>query len=187
LRSFQVTDGSARIDSVVIRALDHGSSSITNRNVQSCNSPLFGCGPSANAAVHWNFTGLPADARIVDARLRMWFTDQFSGSFAASRPAVWMAQNEWVACAITAPGPPFAEPSGFLASADSVSSLEFGFRSDRLSAAVEALARRRSFIFSTVFRTSINVNLHSTLSGEDTKTPVMVVRYQRLPATGGAR
>jgi hypothetical protein len=187
LQSFRVTDGNAPIDSVVLRAFDHGSSSITNRNVQNCSSTFFACGPSANAAVHWNFTGLPANARVIDARVRLWFLDQNSGAFANAQPAVWMAQNEWSACAVTAPGPPFAEPSGFLANAFAVDNVEIGFRSERLSAAIEALARRRSLVFSTVFRSLTNVNLHSSIANDPVKVPVIVVRYQRLPAPSGAR
>ncbi|MCE9626520.1 MAG: Ig-like domain-containing protein, partial [Candidatus Eisenbacteria bacterium] len=150
LQSFHVTDGSAPIDSVVIRPSDHGSSIVTNRNTQYCNQPFLPAGPNFNAAIHWNFTGLPADARIVDARLQLWFLDQNSGAFAAAQPVVWMAQNEWSACIVTAPGPPFAEPSGLLANGFAVNALETDFLSDRLSAAVEALARRRTFVFSTV-------------------------------------
>lgn len=183
MRSFRVLDGSVPVDSVVIRPQDHGSSSITNRNTQFCNSVSLPSGPSFNAAIHWNFSPLPPDARVVDARIRLWFLDQNSGAFAASQPVVWMAQNEWTACAITAPGPPFAEPSGQLANAYSVDALESDFRSDRLSAAMEALARRRTFTFSTVFRTSTNVNFHSTNAADPAKAPAVVVRYQRIPAT----
>ncbi len=186
LHSFQVIDGSVPVDSVVVKPSDHGGANATVRNLQYCNQPTILFGPNGNPAVHWNFGLLPADARIVDVRMRFWLIDANAGAFPTAQPAVWMAQNEWAACAIQAAGPPFAEPSGFLASSFAVDNLEFDLRSDRLAAAMDALSRRRGFVFSTLFRAASNVSVHSPL-GDAGKTPVLVIRYQHLPVTGAAR
>lgn len=181
LRSFRVLDDAVPIDSVVVRLQDFGGGTVQNRNTQYCASQALPCGPSFNGALHWNFGVLPAGARIVDVRMRLWFTDNNAGSFPTTLPTVWLAQNDWSACAVGAPGPPFNETSGLLASAYSIDATEMGFQSNRLAAFAEAAMRRRTFVYGTLIRMQINANVHSANSGDQTKVPVMVVRFQRLP------
>ena len=185
LRSFRVLDDAVLIDSLVVRLQDFGGGTVQNRNTQFCASQLLPCGPSFNGALHWNFGVLPANARIVDVRMRLWFSDGSSGLFPTTLPAVWLAQNDWSACAVGAPGPPFNETSGLLASAYTVDASEMGFQSTRLAAFAEAAMRRRTFVYGTLIRMQANANVHSPNSNDQAKVPLMVVRFQRLP-TGAA-
>jgi hypothetical protein len=181
VRSFLVMDGTAVLDSVIVRGADHGSADIRNRNVQSCNSVTLPCGPSFNGCIHWNFGTVPANVRFASATIKLWTTDINANTFGRTQPAVWMAQNDWSPCAVVSPGPPFIEQSGFLASAVPTSSIEAHFDSARLTAFCEALYRRRTLLFGTLFRTQENVSFHSTLATDPTRIPVMVVRFYRLP------
>lgn len=182
LRSFRVLDPAAPVDSLVLRPLDVGSNLVTNANTQFCASQTLPSGPSYNAAVHWSFSGLPADARLVGARVRLQVVDANANSFDRSLPSVWLAQNDWNACQVRAPGPPFTEATGLLASGTPVDAITVDFASDRLAACLEALHRRRSFVFGTLFRTQTNVSFHSPSAPDQSRIPVLVVRYQRAPA-----
>ncbi|MEQ1831808.1 MAG: Ig-like domain-containing protein [Candidatus Eisenbacteria bacterium] len=181
LRSFRVLDYStAGVDSVVLRAFDQGSGDVRNRATQSCGATSIPCGPTFNGCFHWNLGALPANTRLVSATVRMWALDQSLAAFARSQPSLWMAQNDWSACSIVAPGPPFVELSGLLANAQ-VTGVEAHFESPRLTAFLEAVQRRRSQVFGTLVRTQENVFVHSLNSLDPTKVPVVVVRYLRLP------
>ncbi len=181
VRGFDTVSNGAVLDSVTVRGFDHGSSSITNRNVQFCNSVNLSSGPSFNAAIHWNLGNVPANARFVSATLRLFTVDANANTFARTQPALWMAQNDWSACVVLAPGPPYAEPSGFLANAEPVSGIEAHFDSIRLTAFLEAMYRQRSQLFGTLIRTQENVTFHSLLTTDVSKLPVVVVRFYRLP------
>ncbi len=185
LRSFRALDYvGAVLDSVVVRAFDQGSGDIRNRATQSCASTGIPCGPTFNGCFHWNLSTLPANARLVSATVRLWAVDQNIAAYGRSQPALWLAQNDWAACSIVAPGPPFVELSGLLATGE-VSGAEGKFESARLTAFFEAIFRRRGQIFGTLVRTQENVTLHSLNSFDPSRAPVVVVRYLRLPAAAG--
>lgn len=181
VHAFRTLDASTPLDSVVIRPQDHGSNDIRNANTQFCNSVSLPSGPGFNAGLHWNYTPLGANARLAGATLKVWVTDVNSGTFNNTRPSLWMAQNEWLACTMRAPGPPFAEPSGLIANSIAVDNLEVDFDSERLAAMLEAQYRRRTLVYGTLIRTLVNVTFHSPVSPEPAKTPRLVVRFYRLP------
>lgn len=180
VRSFQVIDAVGAPDSIIVRAADHGSSDIRNRNVQSCNAVTMPCGPSFNGAIHWNLANIPANVRFVSATLRLVTVDINANTFVRTQPALWMAQNDWSACSVIAPGPPYAELSGFLANATPIDGVEAHFDSPRLTAFFEAQYRHRSQLFGTLVRTQENVTFHSPLAGDPNKVPVVVVRFYRI-------
>ena len=99
----------------------------------------------------------------------------------ATQPALWMAQNEWISCQIIAPGPPFAELSGLLATGVAESPTVVRFSSDRLGALLEAQFRGRSLLFGTLVRANSLISFQSTTGGDFNSIPRCVVRFYHLP------
>jgi hypothetical protein len=182
VRTFRVLDASTPLDSVVIRAQDSGSNNVRNAaSTQSCGTLNLQAGPSWNAGVHWNFTPLPANVRIASATMQLFFVDILANTYNATRPTVWMAQNEWLACVMRSPGPPYTEGSGLLASAVQGSATRNDFTSDRLSAFLEAQYRHRTLLPGTLIRALSDTNFNSPGVADQTKSPQIVVRFYRLP------
>jgi hypothetical protein len=183
VQSFQVMDGSVPVETRDIFVRDFGSVDIRNRNFQFCSRNTIPVGPSFNGAIHWEYTPLPPDARVVSVTMSCWFPDVESGRFNGVRPVtLWMSQNEWQACNMTAPGPPYNEPSGELASGVEGDPARVDFSSPRLGAFVEAQARNRTLVTGLVLRGKDNFNFHSPNSATPSAVPRMTVRYQRVPA-----
>jgi hypothetical protein len=180
VRSFRTVDASAPLDSIVISASDIGSRSTTS-GVQQCGSSTFQCGPLFNGAVHWNVAAIPADARLQGATARLALSTGPTNGIGVARPALWMAQNDWQACAIIAPGPPFPENTGFLASGTEETPTTAAFNSERLAAMLEAQKRKRAFVFGTLVRADASITFQSTSSGDPSGRPTAVVRFYRIP------
>ena len=179
--SFHTVDASTPLDSVTIPAHDHGSKGISAGTPQGCNFQNFTTGGAFNGAVHWEVGQIPAGARLqsVALKLSIWSAD--TSTVEGAQPALWMAQNEWQACTMNSPGPPFIEQSGFLAPATTVDSRTAVFSSDRLAGLLEALSRGRGFLFGTIIRASHTVNFHSTSSQDFASRPSAVIRFYRVP------
>ena len=118
--------------------------------------------------------------------MRLFFTDLQAGNFNATQPSVWLAQNDWNACAMRAPGPPFNELTGRLADAVPADNIELDFTSARLAALLEAQYRKRTLLFGTLVRSLANTSFNSNGAFDATKQPRMVVRFYRIPP-GAAR
>jgi hypothetical protein len=181
LHSFRIFDATVPLDSLVLHAADHGSNKINVPNTQYCNNVLLPSGPSYNAAIHWNLTGLPSNARLAGVTMKLFFADVSSGQFAAAKPSAWLAQNDWAQCGIRANGLPLAELTGLLSGSVGVDALENDLTSPRLAALIEAQLRRRTFLYGTLVRTLTDVTFHSSTTADPAKAPAMVVRYYRLP------
>ena len=182
-RAFQVLDAGLPVDSVQVLARDFGSNDSRNRNTQFCNRQTLPCGPRYNGGVHWDYAPLPPGARVVDAVVRGTLIDSEAGSFPRVQPVTaWMSQNDWTACAMTAPGPPFHELSGLLATASEASPTVLAFRSSRLGAFAEAQARGRTLVPGLVFRAGGDLTFHSSTTSTPGAQPRMTVYFQRLPA-----
>jgi hypothetical protein len=136
-------------------------------------------GPSFNAAIHWNYAQLPADARVVSATLTLTALDVHAGAVGAAGSGVWLSQHDWSSCSVLAPGPPYHELSGLLANGAATSPLQLEFTSARLAAFVEAMARQRTLLNGMLVRTPNDLQWHSPL-GAAGKIPQLVVRFQRL-------
>jgi hypothetical protein len=162
-----------------LSARDFGSNDIRNRNTQFCNRVTMPSGPSFNAAIHWNYAPLPADARVVSATLKLIALDVHAGTVGVAGSGVWLSQHDWASCSVLAPGPPYHELSGLLATGTATSPIQLEFTSARLAAFVEAMARQRTFLNGILVRTPIDLQWHSPLGGVG-KTPQLVVRFQRL-------
>jgi len=180
--SFQTLDTSTPLDSITIPARDHGGRAPTGFTQQQCGLQSFSTGGSFNGAVHWDVGQLPATARLqsVSVKLNIWSAD--TSTVEGTQPALWMAQNEWLACSMNAPGPPFAELTGFLADATTEDSKTAVFSSDRLAGLLEAQLRGRGLLYGTLVKASHVVSFHSTLSGDFASRPSAVVRFYRSPA-----
>ena len=182
VQSFRTLDASTPIDSMVIKAQDYGSNSSRNSATnQSCNLVVLQSGPTWNAGIHWNVALLPGNVRIAGATMSLFFTDPLAGSFNATQPAVWMAQNEFQACVMRGGGPPFIELSGRLASSVSIDPLRNDLSSDRLAAFVEAQYRHRTMLPGTLIRTLTDTNFNSPALADQSKVPQIMVRFYRLP------
>ena len=181
VRSFRILDTSTPIDSVTISALDHGSNDTRVRGSSYCSRLEVPCGPNFNGSIHWDYGLLPANIRMASASIRLITTDPYVGSVPAAQPTVWMAQNDWTACSVLAPGPPFNELSGFLASGVAASASEADFSSDRLAGLIEAQYRRRTLLYGTLVRAGQNISFHSRLVANPSLSPRVVVRFYRVP------
>ncbi len=180
--SFEVMGDTAPLDSVVVRLRDHGSNQISPRALQYCTSASLPSGPNYNAAVHWSLSLIPAGARVVSVSVRLVAQDAYAGGYARQQPTLWLAQNDWTACAVFAPGPPWNELSGFLSGAVPVDQVQVSFSADRLGAYFEAQARQRTFLYGMLLRTQENTFYHSSAS---TFPPTAVIRFI-TPPPGGA-
>jgi len=181
VQSFQVLDGSTPVDSVEIFMRDFGSKQTTS-TLQYCNRPTLPVGPVFNAAIHWDYSRLPLNARVVDATMTGYLPDLEAGRFASVQPVtLWMSQNDWQSCTIVAPGPPFNELTGQLATAIEAGPTRFDFTSPRLAAFVEAQARGRTLIQGVVIRSRDIFNFHTPVSLSPQLQPRITVRFQRIP------
>ena len=179
IRSFQTLAANTPLDSVTIGARDHGSKATTS--IQLCNNPEFRSGGTFNGALHWDVGLIPPDARLqgVSIRLNIFSTD--TSTVQGSQPSLWLAQNDWAACVMNSPGPPYAEASGLLASASALDSKSAFFSSERLAGLLEAQMRGRSLLYGTIVRASHAVGFHSTTSVDVGSRPSAVVRFYRVP------
>jgi len=80
-----------------------------------------------------------------------------------------------------APGPPFNELTGQLATAIEAGPTRFDFTSPRLAAFVEAQARGRTLIQGVVIRSRDIFNFHTPVSLSPQLQPRITVRFQRIP------
>ena len=181
VRRFRVVDPSTPLDSLTIIARDHGSFDGRVRNTAYCNRPELPCGPNFNGSIHWDYTALPPAVHFAGATMRLFTSDGFAGTILAAQPTVWMAQNEWIACSVGSPGPPFNESTGLLASGVEASVTEADFSADRLAALLEAQYRGRTLVYGTLVRAEVNTSFQSTLAPDVTLRPQVVVRFYRLP------
>ena len=179
--SFQTLDAATPLDSVTISTRDHGGRALTGFTQQQCGLQNFTTGGPANGAVHWEVSPIPVDARLqsVSLKLNIWSAD--TSTVEGAQPALWMAQNEWVACSMNAPGPPYYELTGFLATATTEDSKAAMFSSDRLAGLLEAQLRSRGLLYGTIVRASHAVSFHSELSSDFASRPSAVVRFYRSP------
>ena len=179
--SFEVLGDVAALDSVVVRARDHGSNQISPRALSYCNNAGMPSGPNYNAAMHWNLSAIPSGARIVGATVTLVAQDGYAGGYARQQPTLWLAQNEWTSCTVLAPGPPWNELSGLLSRAVPVDPVRVSFSADRLGAFFEAQARQRTFLHGTLVRTQENMFFHSSLVTDPALQPTAVIRFITPP------
>lgn len=182
IHSFQVLDASTPLESVVIKAQDHGSNFVrAAATTQFCASLILPAGPLWNAGIHWNYGPLPANIRIASATMQISFTSILANTFNGTKPSVWQAQNDWVACIMRGGGAPFVEQSGLLASAVQADSIRNDFASDRLSSFLEAQYRHRTLLSGTLIRAIGDTNFNSPFFADPTKVPQVLVSFYRLP------
>ena len=183
VRSFRVMGPEVAVESLLVRPVEVGAVVVNGRfSISMCDSVWTPTGPANNAAMHWNLTTLPANARITSVTARFWALDRFANQFANSKPELWQSQNDWNGCSVLFPGPPYAEVDGLLASGVPVDSTEVDFVAPRFGALLETLARRQGQLFGPMFKTAVASGFHAPRTLDRAKAPVMVVRYQRVPA-----
>lgn len=182
VQSFQVMDASVPVQTITVNVRDWGSNDIRNRNTQYCSRNTIPVGPGFNGGIHWDYNRLPADARVVSVTMAGYLTDLEAGRFNGIKPVtVWMSQNDWQNCSMIAPGPPYNELSGLLATATEASPTRLEFTSPRLGAFVEAQARRRTLVTGLVIRGADNFNFQSPTANDPLVVPRILVQYQQLP------
>jgi hypothetical protein len=132
--------------------------------------------------MHFNYTNLGARARITGATLRLMLQPSYANTWDSRRPALWMTQNDWSACSVGIPGPPYNEPSSRVSQSVATSSNQIEFRDESFAAFLEAQYRARSFLYGVVVRANDNCWFYSPLEVNGALTPVLTVRFVRLPA-----
>jgi hypothetical protein len=181
VRSFRTLDPGTPIDSVVIRARDHGSKSATSTQ-QFCNQQTFSTGGAFNGAVHWDLSPLPPGVRLHSATVRLITTTASAGAIPAANPTLWITQNDWAPCSIVSPGPPWNELTGYLASAVEENPSTAVFTSERLAGLLEAQYLNRGLLFGTLVKADQFITFQSTLNIDVPSRPSGVIRFYRLPA-----
>jgi Big-like domain-containing protein len=181
VRSFQTLDPGTPIDSVVIRARDHGSKSATSTQ-QFCSQKTFSTGGGFNGALHWDLSPIPTGVRLQGATVTLSTTSGSAGTIATSNPTLWITQNDWSPCSIVSPGPPWNELTGYLASAVAESPSTAVFTSDRLAGLLEAQYLNRGLLFGTLVKADQVISFQSTLADDVPMRPTGVIRFYRLPA-----
>src|SRR5262249_7515771 len=92
--SVPVLGSTTPLGSVTVFARDHGSFQGGVRNSAYCTRAELPCGPDFNGSIHWDYTALPADARLAGVTMRLFTSAGFAGTIPAAQPTVWMAQND---------------------------------------------------------------------------------------------
>lgn len=168
-----------------LAAKDYGSMNAQSRVIY-CQRTELPSGPTFNAAIHWDlfaedFLGerlVPEDALVVGATVEIsaLHTNTYKGRF-SSGPSLWLAQNDWQACAIVSPGPPYPEVNGLLGEGVFVDSFAVRFDSPRLAAFMEAELQGDVYLHGTLLRTLENIFYESPGSSEPSRRPRLTLQY----------
>jgi len=183
MTSFRTIDPSTPIDSVVILTRDHGDNDNRTRPFPAyCARADLPSGPNFNASVHWDLSPIPAGVLVASATVKLTLEPPFAGTVPAANPTIWLAQNDWTACNVQVPGPPFTDPTGQLAPGTAADPVHTLFTSDRLAAFFEALYRGRTLIYGTVVKTDVNTTFYSPVNVDVAIRPQAVIRFYRPPS-----
>lgn len=195
--SFEVADAGLPVFTQVLGAKDYGSMNGTSR-VTYCQRADLPAGPLYNAALHWDLFAvdalgerrIPQGARVVGATVQVTafhtppgVTNTNKGRF-SSGPSLWLAQNDWIACSIVSPGPPYPELSGLLSQGEFVDSFVVRFSAARLAAFMEAELENDPYLHGTLLRTLENIFYESPGSSDPSWTPKLTLQYV-LPGAAG--
>ena len=141
------------VDSVFVPIADWGGRSQTS-TTQQCTVQLLNASPAHNAGIRFGVAGLSTTLKVADARIELPVPDLYAASINTIAPLIHFAQNDWVTCAFSYPGPPFPEVNSLLATgAASSMANKAVFASDAVGAFLEGQARRLSY-YGIVLRSS---------------------------------
>lgn len=133
------------VDSVFVAIADWGGRSQTS-TTQQCTVQLLNASPAHNAGIRFGVAGLSTTLKVADARIELPVPDLYASSINTIAPVVHFAQNDWVACTFSFPGPPFPEVNSLLATgAASGTPNKAVFASDAVGAFFEGQARRLGY------------------------------------------
>jgi hypothetical protein len=175
---YQVLPEGTPVDSFTVATQDYGGIQNSRNAPQLCTSATLSAGSLYNSGIRWLVSGTRDTLRLAGVSAELWLTVNSVGVTESAQPALWSAQNPWLACNFIFPGPPFPNTGGGLAfgHADADPS-HVVFRSDTLTSFVEQMARRNAgqgFLLRAV--STIN------FSSPATRPPAMKVYYYRSPA-----
>ena len=178
LRRFRTLPATTPVDSVRIGLADFGAADPFRR--QYCGRATMPIGPRAVCGLLWPSTGLPAGARLADARMVM-FVDSISArQIAGLRPQLFLPQNPWTACALVYPGPPFPQGKAFATATTGGEPNSMRFVADALSACFEAQSRGRPYLYGMLLSAGNDMTVN-TAGGPPDLAPYAVLTYY-LPA-----
>jgi hypothetical protein len=171
---FDVIGDAAVERTLIVHGKDHGSRNAQN-TISYCANVELPCGPAFNGAIHWNLVDLPLGALITGATVRLAATQ--NNRYSTSLPFLTLSQNEWVACSIVNPGPPYPEVNGMLSTATPVDTIRVDFSDPRLGAFFEAYLGKDPYTFGTLVRALSTISYSSPLQGDPTRQPFATIRY----------
>ncbi len=172
--SFDVYEGFAPTDTLIIPLIDYGGAGSNNRT-QFCATPTMTTGAGFNSGIRWNLSGDRPNLHVAEAFITMNANTTSAGAVAGANTQIWYGQNPWSACAFTLNGVPYTEANGYLATA-TVNGLQATFYSPALSAFVEAAARTTGW-YGFLLRGTGTVNWDVVTSG--VPQPQLKVVYYR--------
>jgi hypothetical protein len=174
---YQVLPESAPVDSFTVNTQDYGGVQNARNAPQQCTSATLTAGSFYNSGIRWLVSGTRDTLRLAGVRAELWLTVNSATVTEAAQPALWSAQNTWLACNFIFPGPPFPNTGGGLAFGHAdADPLHVVFRSDTLTSFVEQMARRnvgQGFLLRALSTI--------TFSSPSARPPLMTVYYYRLP------
>ncbi len=175
---YQVLPESTPVDSFTVNTQDYGGVQNTRNAPQQCTSATLTAGSIYNSGIRWSISGTRDTLRLAGVRAELWLTVNSATVTEAAQPALWSAQNTWLACNFIFPGPPYPNIGGGLAFGHAdADPLHVVFRSDTLTSFVEQMARRnvgQGFLLRALSTIAF--------SSPAVKPPLMTVYYYRLPA-----
>lgn len=146
VRWFRTLPADTPVDSIELVMADFGGTRLATPRIQYCSQPQQFTGPAHSLGARWTSVPAPlAGARIAAARLYAPLQAAYRDSITAIVPEVWHAQNDWAACGMSWPGPPFHELTGLLATGEPCADPgQVLFRGERVAAWYEQFVRGRA-------------------------------------------
>jgi hypothetical protein len=153
---------------------------------QRCTEDSIAMSPAITSTIRWDLGPPDTTARLAGVAIEM--TPRYATHPAVAIPSVWAATADWVRCVQFPEGPPFPdEVTGKLADCIVVSPTRIRFRSDTLTAHVEA-TRRLGGRYGYLFRSALRRTYFGPGAGSSAVRAVMwLYVYRPAPAPLAAR
>ncbi|MEO5988257.1 MAG: Ig-like domain-containing protein [Candidatus Eisenbacteria bacterium] len=138
---FRTYAADAPVDSVSVGIQDWGGRS--QGSIQQCSVPLLSVSPAHNAAIRFSLATISSSLKVASARVELPVPDAYMPTLNTIAPVLHFAQNDWLPCAFSFPGPPYPEVNSLLATGAACASANRAvFEGDAIGAFAEGQARR---------------------------------------------
>lgn len=139
---FRTFAADAPVDSISVGIQDWGGRA-QSVSTQQCGVALLSASPTHNAGIRFSLASISSSIKVASARVELPVPDNYMPTLNTIAPVLHFAQNDWLTCAFSFPGPPYPEVNSLLATgvASSLPNRAV-FESDAVGAFAEGQARR---------------------------------------------